>query len=50
MKSFNRMTEKQMSKVDGGFIWLILGAFFLSSVIAIGGAAIGIGVAAEARK
>ena len=36
MKSFNRMTEKQMSKVDGGLIGLFLGLAFGVTAVCVG--------------
>lgn len=41
MKNFNQMTERQMSKVDGGLFDLLFVVASLVVVVSIGGAAIG---------
>lgn len=44
MKKFNKMTEVQMTKTNGGIAPIVLGLVGLSGV-AIGGAGVAVGVA-----
>ena len=51
MKKFNQMTEKQMSKVNGGFIGLIfLGLGLVAGAIGAGAATVAVGEATKKDK